>query len=163
MINAAKCIEVALYETIRKHSEPGAAVQFRVWQSMRRGIPEGTFTRSFPCVDIRCSPPVTENEGVSLATTASILCGAMAADDEDHAAAVSLYEAVQGVCDALYAQALSRTDGAEMTTFKAALAEESTVITLGGFRFADGLAPYDDAGVNMVGINFVVAYTRSDM
>jgi len=161
MINVPKAIELAIADAIRNYADGLAGdVAVRAWQSIRETAIKPAVSRAFPCIDIRCSPPEVDQNGHTLSCVAAIMCGTQVEDDEDHAVVVALYEAAQGVCDSLYAQDQSGTDGAELTAFKAVLTERAPGIAYGGLTFEAGTAPNDDEGLNMIGIALRIHYSR---
>jgi hypothetical protein len=159
-MNAAKAIERALVATIREHATLGEGVVIRTWQSLREDG-ETSFARAFPCVDVRCAPPMVDDNGRTLSCVASILCASKVDDDQDHAIVSGAYEAVQEVCDSLYGQSLG-TAGAETATFMASIAESDSSMAVGGISFEQGLAPYDEEGVSFIGVNLRIHYSRGD-
>jgi len=158
MTNAPKAFELAIYETIRDFVTVGDSVSFRPWQSLAAVVTDSDYARHFPCIDIRCTPPSTDENGVTKNCTALIRCGTIEADDLSHADVTILYEAVQGVCDTLYYQDQGTT-GAELTAFKASLTAYAPLLTFGGFTFGDGMEPYEDEGINTIGITLAVNYS----
>ena len=158
MTNAPKAIELAIYETIRAFATVGDDVSFRPWQSLAAAVTDGDYSRKYPCIDIRCAPPSTDDNGITKNCAAVIICGTTVAEDESHADVNKLYEAIQGICDTLYYQDKSTT-GAELTAFKASLTAYAPLLTFGGFTFSDGLAPYDDDGTSMIGVTLVINYS----
>jgi len=161
-MNDAQAIEIALAETMRAHAAIGAGVALRPWQSLRAYATGKSIARVFPCLDIRCTPPALDESQATHNCAASIMAGTLADADADHAIVSALYEAAQGTCERLFAQQRG-SGGAEIDTFTASLAENAANIRLGGFTFDMGFAPYDEDGVNMIGITFRVHYSRADM
>lgn len=163
-MNVARAIELAYAQTLREYAELGAGCAVRAWQSLRNDPTwDVEKDRTFPMVDVRVSAPRFDDNAHTMYCEAAVLCGTKTDDDIDHAAIQSLYGAVQGVCDLLYAQFLAGTDGTELTYFKSVLTTElGASFHFGGFTFADGLAPYDNSGVNMIGISMQVHFSRTD-
>ena len=160
MTNAPKAIELALTETIRAFTTLGDDVSIRPWQALASVITDGNYARKLPYIDIRCAPPNSNDEDTTRICTASILCGTTAEDDPDHAAIRMLYEGVQGVTDSIYFQ-FRRGENAELTAFKASLTDYAPIMIFGGITFGDGPAPYDDDGINMIGITISVHYSHA--
>ena len=165
-MNTSKAIELAMAETLRKYAEMGAAVVVRAWQSLEAdGSWKENPDRKFPLIDVRCSPPGHDDNESTMQVQCAILMGTKTDDDLSHAFISSMYEAVQGVCDTLFAQYKTRVfTGEELAYFLArVVAETSTdAFQFGGLTFGDGLAPADDNGINMIGITMIVHYGRSD-
>ena len=165
-MNTTKAIELAMAETLRKYARMGAAVVIRAWQSLEAdGSWKENPDRKFPLIDVRCSPPGHDDNESTLQVQCAILMGTKTDDDLSHAFISSMYEAVQGVCDTLFAQYKTRVfTGEELAYFLArVVAETSTdAFQFGGLTFGDGLAPADDNGINMIGITMIVHYGRSD-
>ena len=165
-MNAAKAIEIAFAEVVRKHATLGEDVLIRPWQSLERdGSWDKTKDRDFPVVDIRCAPPKWVQTQVTFSADCALLAGTKLDDDKSHAVISDLYEALQSVLDRLYAQVQMATPtGDEWTTFSASLAENlpTTVFHFGGLTYGDVQAPWNDRGVNMIGITMVVHYARPD-
>jgi hypothetical protein len=143
-------------------------VTVRAWQSLEAdGSWKENTDRSFPMVDVRCSPPQGDDNQSTLQVQCAILFGTKVDDDKSHAFIAAMYEAGQGMCDNLFSQFRSGTyDGDEIKFFldkvDEALESESVDFKFGGFTFGEGLSPSDDSGVNMIGITLIVHYGRSD-
>lgn len=169
-MNTTKAIELAMAETIREYAEMGEAVTIRAWQSLASdGSWKKNPDRTFPMIDVRCSPPKIDDNESTLAVECAILMGTKTDDDKDHAFISAMYEAVQGVCDNLFSQ-FRTTTGSEYTSdteisdFLASVVANTSAAAFqfGGLTFGDGLAPADDGGINMIGITLIVHYGRSD-
>lgn len=170
-MNAAKAIEQAFAATVRKYGEIGESVIIRCWQSLKD---DDTWNadpdRAFPCLDIRCSPPEPDPAAMyTLIGECALLCASKADDDLDHAFISGFYGAVQDVCDRLYAGCMGATDHAAVYAFfiaelAARIAEQggTATLTVGGLTFGSPLAPFDDGGLNEIGLAMRVHYSRSD-
>ena len=165
-MNTTKAIELAMSETIRKYAQLGEAVTIRAWQSLEAdGSWEENKDRTFPMIDVRCSPPKTDDNESTQQVECAILFGTKTDDDKSHAFVSAMYEAGQGVCDTLFSQFRSGVfTGDEIAYFLAKVVAEtsSDAFQFGGFTFGDGLSPADDGGVNMIGITLIVHFGRSD-
>jgi hypothetical protein len=165
-MNVSKAIELAMAETIRKYAQLGEEVTIRAWQSLESdGSWKENPDRSFPMIDVRCSPPKTDDNESSQQVECAILFGTKTDDDKSHAFVSKMYEAGQGVCDKLFKQ--YRTGIFTDTEIKYFINKVETeagtdVFTFGGFTFGEGLSPSDDNGVNMIGITMIVHFGRSD-
>jgi hypothetical protein len=92
----------------------------------------------------------------------AVLCGTKTDDDKDHAVISSIYGEVQRVLDLLYSQFIG-TAGEEYAAFSDALAAEAgDGFNLGGLSWGTPAAPYDDGGINMIGISIRVHFSRAD-
>jgi len=176
-MNAAKAIEQAMVAVLRQFAELGK-VELRAWQTVQESAVGSDYDRHYPCVDVRCSPPTTDDNGVTLKSTIFLQCVTQVDYDKNHARASAIYGAVQGVCDDLYKQALRDTTGVsgdgeganEIGVFDAAIAsnisaqdpDSTDTMTRGGFKFAEGIGPQDEDGLNVIGISLVCHYSRSD-
>ena len=165
-MNTTKAIELAMAETIRTYAEMGENVTIRAWRSLASdGSWKENPDRKFPMIDVRCSTPATDDNESTRQVQCAILMGTKTDDDKSHAFISSMEEAVQGVCDTMFAQFRTGVfTGEELAYFLArVVAETSTdAFQFGGLTFGDGLAPADDNGINMIGITMIVHYGRSD-
>jgi hypothetical protein len=95
-----------------------------------------------------------------------LLIGTHSEADPTHAVNASYYAAVQGVLDNLYAQFRAGTAGAERDSFDSYMsnnpASDTVTISIGGFSHGEGMDPYEDAGLNFIGMTFNVHFSRSD-
>jgi len=168
-MNTTKAIELAMAETLRKYAQMGADVTIRAWQSLAAdGSWKTNPDRKFPMIDVRCSPPGHDDNESTLQVQCAILMGTNTDDDKSHAFISSMYEAVQDVCDTIFAQyktgVFTGDDKEELAYFLARVLAETSAdaFQFGGLTFGDGLAPADDGGINMIGITMIVHYGRSD-
>jgi hypothetical protein len=175
-MNISKAIELAMAETIRKYAQLGEEITIRAWQSLEAdGSWKENPDRSFPMIDVRCSPPKTDDNESTQQVECAILFGTKTDDDKSHAFISAMYEAGQGVCDKLFSQFRSENTnvytGAEISYFLAGVKNDpvsgekrasAASFEFGGFTFREGLSPSDDNGVNMIGITMIVHFGRSD-
>ena len=164
-MNVAKSYEQALATVIREYGDLPDDVLIRAWQTIDHDASwDESVDRAFPLIDIRATPARTDDNQATLACECAILVGTMTADDRDHFDVSDLYDRVQGVLDDLYAQFRAQVNGSEKTRFDAIMAGNLTSdeYSFGGFTFGDGLAPYDDKGVNMIGISMTLHFSRTD-
>lgn len=165
-MNISKAIELAMAETIRKYAKLGEDVTIRAWQSLESdGSWKENPDRSFPMIDVRCSPPKTDDNESTQQVECAILFGTKTDDDKSHAFVSAMYEAGQGVCDKLFKQYRTGTfTDTEIKYFidKVEAEAGADVFTFGGFTFGEGLSPSDDSGINMIGITMIVHFGRSD-
>jgi hypothetical protein len=165
-MNIPKLFEGAIAQVLRQHAVD-AMPRLRTWQNVSddyRWIP--TNDRAFPLLDIRATPAVTSEDGVTQRSNVSILIATNASDDPSHAVLSDYYEDVQTVIDALYSQFRKGQAGDERKTFDEFIAnsqpDAAALISVGGFEHGEPLTPYEDSGANFIGINFIVHFSRSD-
>jgi hypothetical protein len=177
-MNIPKLFEGAIAQVLRQHAVD-AMPRLRTWQNVSddyRWIP--TNDRAFPLLDIRATPAVTSDDGVTQRSNVSILIATNASDDPSHAVLSDYYEDVQTVIDALYSQFMKGQAGDERKTFDKGQAgderktfdefiansqpDAAALISVGGFEHGEPLTPYEDSGANFIGINFIVHFSRSD-
>jgi hypothetical protein len=89
----------------------------------------------------------------------------LASDDKTHKNVSVYYATAQQVIDNLYAQ-YRNTEGAELNAFNTYLSDKEPVvddlIVIGGFSHGDGLSPFEEDGVNVIGVTLIVHYSRAD-
>ena len=166
-MNASKAIEQAMVAVLRQFASMGD-VELRAWQALPESSVGSSCERKFPCVDVRAAPPSVDENGLTCQSAVTILCATKVDDDKNHATVSAIYEAVQGVCDNLYAEALHGTVGVDDTgavpneigVFDASLLNNEAEIERGGFTFNDGIGPQQEEGLNVIGINFIIHYSR---
>jgi len=164
-MNEPKAIEIAFADVIRRYGLIGEGVTIRAWQSLDRdGTWDDEKDRAFPVVDVRCGPPQTDENERTLFCECAILCGSAADDDKSHAQVSQIYAGVKDVLDALFSQFIQQAAGDELTHFSLALDDElgENFGGVGGLSWGAGAAPYNDAGINMVGATMRVHYSRKD-
>jgi len=125
-----------------------------------------TSDRVFPLIDIRCNLPTTGDDGCTQVATVRVLCATNANDDQTHAKLDEYTTLMDTVLSALYAQFRSGTPGTERTRFDAYIAgnhaDVAALVTIGGFQIGESLHPYEDAGTNVEGRDFMIHFSRSD-
>lgn len=162
-MNPPRAIELALAGVLRQYAELSAGTAVRAWQSLRSdpGWDEEK-DRTFPLVDVRCAPPTFDDNERTMYCECAVLCATKTDDDKDHAVVSSIYGEVQRVLDLLYSQFIG-TAGEEYAAFSDALAAEAgDGFNLGGLSWGTPAAPYDDGGINMIGISIRVHFSRAD-
>jgi len=160
-MNVPTAIEEAFADLIKGY-ELGSKTIVRCWHSVRNDVKwRPDVDLSFPCIDVRCGPPKMDENERTLSADCTMQAFANAVDDKDHQSINGIEQAIQEACDDLYSQFLAQA-GTEYTTFLAAFVEACSGATIGGFTFGEGIAPYDDDGLNTVGITMTVHYSRSD-
>jgi len=168
-MNEPAAIEIAFATVIREFAELGAGAYVRAWQTPSDDPEwnEGN-DRYFPLVEARCTgPSPDESAQATMRATTTILCGTEANDDPSRAGLRVLYSGVREVCDALFRQWRSGTDGAEKTRWhealNAALGEtDAARFVFGGFTFGDGAAPVEEGMINVLAVSLNVHYARTD-
>jgi hypothetical protein len=166
-MNIPKLFEGAIAQTIRDHAKLVTMPRLRTWQSIDSDLNwTPTSDRSFPMLDIRATPPVVGDDGVTLMSNVSILIGTNANDDPTHSDMSAFYEGVSTVLDDLYSQFRSGTAGTERDTFDAYITntqpDTSALIDVGGFEHGEPLSPYEDGGAYFIGLNFIIHFSRTD-
>jgi len=164
-MNTAKAIELALVAVIRDYANLTPGVTIRAWQSLRADATwDESQDRTFPVIEVRASPPRTDDNASTMETQVAILIGTLTADDKDHAQISDIYSEVQSVMDRLYAQFRTQVAGDEYNRFEAIMADNTTAGTwnLGGFSYGDPQSPADDAGANIIGIGLIVHHSNNN-
>lgn len=163
-MNVPRAIELAFAQLLRARAALGEKTVVRAWQSLANDAAwDSNKDRSFPIVDVRCSPPRTDTDEGLFICECALLCGTKTDDDKSHAAVAAIYGEVQAVADSLYSQ-FRNAEAAELAEFKAVLtADLGAAFHFGGLTWGDGMAPYDDGGVNMIGLAMRVHYSRTDI
>ena len=168
-MNIPKLFEGAIAAAITENA--GLAtdlLRIRTWQAIDAdGRWSPAIDRKPPLLDIRAKPPSTsEEDGATMVCQVALLIGTHAEDDPTHATNALFYSAVQDVLDNLYAQFRAGTAGAERNSFDAYIsnnpASDSITLYIGGFSHGDGMDPFDDSGLNFIGMTFNIHYSRSD-
>ena len=163
-MNIPKAIEIAFCDVMRQHSQLGEGVVLRAFQALDAdGSWTATGDRKFPCVDVRCAPAtVTEGQCTCFAECSILFCSKID-DDRNHATISGLYEAGQATIDAMFSQARKRSDGAELSQFKADLSSAlGTDFEFSGLLMSDPVAPYTEAGISIIGLRVRVVFIRKD-
>ena len=163
-MNVARAIEIALAKVLREHADLGADVLIRPYQSLKfDGSWDENKDRFFPLVAIECQPPQVNDDAATCFCDCKILCGSNTNDDRSHEFIAGLYGEIQRVIDLLLSQSKGTT-GAELSDFSATLSLElgSDFNGVGGFEMVAPIPPYDNNGINMIGITLRTHYTRKD-
>lgn len=166
-MNIPKKFEGALFYTLQKCSLIKLP-RVRTWQQIDADIGwTATNDRIFPVIDIRCSPPGTnEEDGCTQKATLAILVATNANDDPTHKAMSVYYEEVQRILDNLYAQFRTGTPGTERTKFDEYLAsvivQGDPVLSIGGFSHGEATTPFEQNSAYFTGLNFNIHFSRSD-
>jgi len=164
-MNIAKLIEKALADVIRDHAALPDGTSIRAWQTLDHDATwNESIDRQFPMIEIRSSPPRTDDNQSTLAIETAIIIGNQSADDKDHGAISQIYAAVQEVMDRLYASFRSGIANDEMATFTTAMADAQAAgrFNFGGFSYGAPLAPFEERNAVMLGITLVTHYSRDD-
>jgi hypothetical protein len=167
--NFPKLFEGALAAAFVQTAELASLPRIRTWQAIDAdGRWSPNADRVFPAVDIRAAPPRPDDNAHAQMVSVAITIGTEAADDPTHAMMASIYEAVQAVVDSLYSDFLmQRESGPERAAFDAYLADQGqsghVIPAVSGFTLGEPVAPYLDGGVNVIGLELVVHYSRSDL
>ena len=167
-INIPKAFEGAVAATIVATADLKELPRLRTWQAVdsdARWSPAQD--RKFPLYELRASPPLlSEEAGATLMCPVNIQIGTNAADDKTHRNVALYYAAAQQVIDNLYAQYRSGTAGDERDAFDAHMSNKepdvAATIEIGGFSHGDGFEPFEEEGVNFIGVSLIIHYSRSD-
>lgn len=163
-MNVPKAIEIAIATLLREFGNLPDGVTIRAWQTLPHDKTWKADTdRTFPMIDVRCSPATTDDNQATLQAGCAVLCGTKADDDRAHELVSVIYEAAQGVLDRLFSQ-FRTSSGSELSRFLALMQANAgaNAFQFGGFTFGDAMAPFDQSGVNMIGTTLTVHYGRSD-
>jgi hypothetical protein len=166
--NVIKALEGAVAATIVATADLAKLPRLRTWQAVdidNRWSPQRD--RVFPLYELRASPPrLSEEDGATLLCPVNIQISTKIDDDKTHAEIEKYYAAAQQVIDNLYAQYRSGTPGSERLAFNAHLADQepavNALINIGGFSHGDGLDPFEEDGVNNIGVTLIIHYSRND-
>lgn len=164
-MNAPKHIEIALARLIRDHAGLPDGVTIRAWQTLDA---DATWSeaedRTFPMIEVRCSPPVVDENQHTLQVQAGIIIGTQTADDKSHDEISHIYGLVQAAIDRFFIQRPGRTPGAELNTFTSVM--DGSVgpanFRLNGLTYGEPITPYEDRGAALIGLTLVIHYTRDD-
>jgi hypothetical protein len=163
--NIPRAAEFAMFAALSSEATYPAGTAIRVWQDLSAGAPavDSDGSRTFPQVDIRCGPPVTDENQVTLYCDVELTCRTLNEEDKLHRTMQDVYEETQGTLDTLYAQ-WRAGGGALLTLFEFVFDAEidETTVDIGGYSFQDGVAPYEDDGRNTIGMTFRIHYSRAD-
>lgn len=165
-MNVPKAIEQAMATLIRNNVELGPGVTIRTWQTLRY---DNSWVenkdRVFPMLDIRCATPTMGDNQVALSCECAILMGTNADDDEDHSFVSHMYDSIQVLMDNMYVDyRAGNRDNEPLKTYIDTIqtAVGASKFRFGGIQFGEGTEPYEDAGINMIGISVVTHYGRDD-
>jgi len=167
-MNLPKAIEQVLADLIRSNAAVGPGVIFRPWQTLQADNNwDASVDRIFPLIDIRCSAPTTADNQVARSVECAVLMGTNADDDRDHAFISNMFEEVHQFLDQLFIQfRAGNFDADPLASFvedTQALVGDASRFRFGGLTFGAGMEPYDDGGINMLGITLEVHYSRDDI
>jgi len=164
-VNIAKAIEKAIATVIRDHADLPPGVTIRCWQTLRHDATwNETEDRTFPMIEIRAAPPQTDDNQSTLSVQTAIIIGTQNQDDKDHAVVSDIYGQAQEAIDAMFASFRSGTSNAHFVTFTNAMQEASDAgqFNFGGVTLGSPLAPFEERGAVMLGINLITHYSRAD-
>jgi len=161
-MNTPKAIELALTTMIRQYAELGQGTLVRPWQSLAiEGAFDPESDRTFPCVDIRFSPPQTADDQ----SQATFVCAGSVGilthvhDDPTHAQASAIYAAVFEALQSIHRAMFGFTATTHWTEFSA-LVVSNGGDTPGGVTFGSPIPPdQTETSLNIIGIGFDVHYS----
>lgn len=164
-MNIAKAIETAIATVIRNHADLPEGVTIRAWQSLDY---DATFNaaedRTFPLIEVRASPPRTDENQSTLAIETVIVIGTQNNDDKTHSVISDIYGEVQSVLDTMFATFRTGNLSSAFTEFENQMAPAYAAgrFNFGGFTYGAPLAPFEDRGAVMLGITLNTHYSRND-
>jgi len=160
-MNTPKAIELALTTMIRQYAELGQGTLVRPWQSLAiEGAFDPESDRTFPCVDIRFSPPQTADDQSQATFICSGTVGILThvQDDPAHSQASAIYAAVFEVLQSIH-RAMFGFAARDLWNEFVSLVVANGGDTPGGVTFGSPSPPGDDGGLNSIGIGFDVHYS----
>jgi len=167
--NIPKLFEGAFAEAfVMANTYAGELPRVRTWQAIDAdGRWSPTADRAFPMIDIRATPPRTDENAHTQSVSLIVAMATDSAEDQDHSEIAAIYEEVQAIADSLYADFLRGTTGQATAAFNEHLAAQNAgghiVPVIGGFSMGEPMAPYIDSGANVVGLELVIHYSRQDL
>jgi hypothetical protein len=108
-MNACKAIELALKDTLAKFAKCGESTWLCAEQAQTKDADFEERTKAnrfFPCVVIMATPESADDNGWTFAQPVRLLIGTHSSDDPFATNRAEIYEAVRGLVNALYFQAL---------------------------------------------------------
>lgn len=159
----SRAIEIAVYELIKTRAI-GEGTLVRCWHGMRTDSRwDEKRDRILPSIDIRCYPPVTDDNKVTLTCQCAIDIRTLAEQDRTHERIEMIEDAVQSALDELYSQFRAGATGEIFAAFESSIKNGFTAVqSVGGLELSQGTNPSDDDGANTVGMVLGVQYSRAD-
>jgi len=159
-MNIPQAVERAFADLIRGYDIGGKTI-IRCWHGLKNDYRwKADNDKTYPLIDVRIAPPKMTVEDNTLVASCAIVVQTLVEDDEDHMKISGYEQAVQEALDDLFSQFRAQT-GDKWTAFQASIIADCAGVSIGGLTFGDGLPPYDDDGVNAVGMSMDVHYSRS--
>ncbi len=163
-MNIPKTIETAI-ATILRDNGIGDVTLIRCWHVLDgdyKWLPD--VDRSMPCIDIRCAAPRTSEENrVTQSVSVELKICTNAEDDRSHSEVCLYEESVQGTLDSLYAQFANGQGGTMLDMFKTIVTTDCQAIPeIADIVLGEPTPPYNDEGINVVGLNLIVHFARTD-
>jgi hypothetical protein len=164
-MNVPAAIEKTIADMIREFCDLPENTTIRAWQSIDHDATwDSEQDRTFPMVEVRCSPPFVDDNQTTLRVNCAVMVATSTPDDKTHAVISDMFTSVLGMTDALFSQRPGRSSGPESDSFLIGMhglvGEEK--FRFHGITYGDGQAPYDDRGVNVMGITVAFYYSRDD-
>lgn len=160
-MNISAAIELALADVIRNSAEGVPGTVIRAWRTLseEQALAEGP--RKFPMISISASTKgYDENQATNFCDVV-ILCGTFNEDDKNHANCAALAEQTETGLDALFDQFMDNSPGDAYNLFTSRMAADYTgTFNLGGFSWTGNEPPYEDGGINLIGMSFRVHFSR---
>jgi hypothetical protein len=151
---------------LRTYCDLQKGTVIRHWQSLKADtlwkVDTAGADRKLPLVDLRCAPPQPDEDQWGIRGECAIEVQTDSDADQDHSVASLIYDSVQEVCERMRQASLLGTHSEErLALFIAKLAEEMPSLGFGGLTYGGAIPPYDDAGVNTIGLTLVVHFSMS--
>lgn len=163
-MNIPKTIETAI-ATILRDNGIGDVTLIRCWHVLDGDYKwNAVVDRAFPCVEVRCTAPRTSEENrVTQNVSVELKICTNGEDDRSHLEICQYEDSVQGTIDLLYAQFANGQGGALLETFKSIVLTDCEVIpAIADIVLGEPTPPYNEDGINVVGLNVMVYFARTD-
>jgi hypothetical protein len=164
-MNAAKAIELSLSAVLLEHANLPEAVMIRCWQTLDADPKWSRDNdRYFPLVELRAQPAVMDANERTMRAPCSIMVATKTEDDPSHEEVSDLYTKVENAIYGMYGQFMGAGSGAILSTYLAELASRTVAgqFNFAGLTLSDAIIPFDDNGVNAIGMQLTTHYTRED-
>ena len=167
-MNACKAIELAMKDTMAKYAPVGGDVWLCAEQSQTKDADfeeRRKAERYFPQIHISASPESADDNGWTFSQSLSLLIGTHSADDPFCQARAEIYDAMRGVVDNLYFQALDETitPREEITFFESQFSSYLTggTIYIGGITLPGGSPPGLVGDVQTIGVELMFHWSKT--
>lgn len=165
-MNVAKAIELAFAQVMRKYCTLGDGTVIRAWQSLNA---DGSFDpkkdRQFPCIDIRCGPPETDEVQATLQSDCTMMIFTKVDDDQLHSVHSDIQSEIERVLSAMFSQFRKRTlTSPEIADFIASLNSNLPAASFGfdALAWVKGERPFDESGLNAGSYGMAVKWNNPE-